>query len=69
MISGNPDTHHVHDFERYATHRFIACVVGQVDALTVEIPVGLLAFESEGRATALDHERFDYPVTLGSLHM
>lgn len=69
MISGNPDTHHVHDFERYATHRFIACVVGQVDALTVEIPAGLFAFESEGCATTLDHERIDNPVTPGPLHM
>ena len=68
-ISGNSDTYHVHDFKRYAAHRFIACVIGQVDALPLEIRAGLFAFESEGRATALDHERIDNPVNPGSLHM
>ena len=69
VISGNPDAHHMHDFKRHTAHGFTARIIGQVNALTLDIPVGLLALEPEGRATTLNHERIDNPVTLGPLHM
>ena len=68
-VSGNPDTYHVHDLERHSAHCFTAGIIGQVNALTHDIFIGLLALESEGGRATLDHERVDNPVTLGSLHM
>ena len=67
--SGDPDAHHIHDFKLHPSHGFTARIVGQVNALPLDIPVGLLAFESERCRASLDHERVNYPVTLGSLHM
>ena len=67
--SGDPDAYHIHDLELHTPHCFNANIVGQVNALALEISVGLLAPESEGSRAALDHERVNDPVTPGSLHM
>ena len=67
--SGDPDAHHVHDLKLHTTDCFTAGIIGHVNALTLDIPIGLLAFESEGCRATLGHERVNNPVTLGSLHM
>lgn len=67
--SGDSDAYHVHNLELHTAHCFTDRIISQVNALTLDIPVGMLAFESEGSRAAIDHECIDNPVTLGSLYM